>query len=597
MCRRGVSFLALLLIGGFGVGCSDSAAVPNEAGSDVAPSEVRSPLALSSHHEPTREMTRRPSRADDWFEDVTSSSGVDFHHRSGRDAGQYTMVETFGGGVGLLDYDLDGDLDIFCIGGGAISASLEVSGVPCRLFRNEGDFHFTDVTEEAGLNVPIDYSHGVAVGDVDNDGWPDLFVTCYGRSRLFMNDGRGRFEDATQDSNVDVQGWHTAACLADVTSDGLPDVFVAGYLQWRPDPKEHCGDPKTGLRDVCMPGSFSGVQDRLFVGVGGGKLVDATHEAGLLPDGKGLGVIVADFDENGHLDIYVANDVERNHLYLGQGKGAFTESAVVAGVGGNEFGVPEGSMGVDAADYNGDGRLDIFVTNYEFEDNSLYRNDGGGQFAHVTVPTGLAGICRPFVGFGTLFVDADLDGWQDLLVVNGHVTYHNRQSTYQQPAFLFRNVGGLRFENVTDGAGPWFSVPHLGRGAAAGDLNDDGAVDLVISEQDGPVSILKNRRTAHNWVGIQLHGVQSGTDAIGTRVQLLEPCGTASATLIGGRSYLSASDNRLILPLFDEHCAQVDVEVRWPTGTAEIFRNLPAKDYCVVTEGAGAVKTDEIGSP
>jgi hypothetical protein len=591
MSPRKVFYFVLWIATVFGPGCTESSADPDEAGSGGLTSEAGKVGILAPDDESTREIPRRERRADDWFDDVTPSSGVEFRHHSGRDAGKFTMVETFGGGVGLLDYDVDGDLDIFCVGGGSISPSLEFSGARCRLFRNEGNFRFLDVTEPAGLDVAIDYSHGVAVGDVDNDGRPDLFVTCYGRSRLFMNVGRGRFEDATDRSNVDVRGWHTAACLADVTSDGLSDLFVAGYLQWAPDPAEYCRDPQSGLRDVCMPGSFPGAQDRLFVGVGGGKFVDATRRAGLRADGKGLGAVVADFDENGHLDIYVANDVDHNHLYLGRGTGEFTEAAGVAGVAGNEFGVAEGSMGVDAGDYNGDGRLDIVVTNYEFEDNSLYRSEGGGLFTHVTVPTGLAGVFRPFVGWGTLFVDADLDGRPDLLVVDGHVTYRNRQSPFRQPAFLFRNQGGTRFENVTDQAGPWFSVPHSARGVAAGDLDNDGAVDLVVSELDGPISILRNLKTPRNWVGVRARGVQSGTDAVGTRVRVSDSS-LAAATIVGGRSYLSASDSRLVFPVLDDDRARADVEVRWPSGEVEVFRDLATKGYRVVTQGTGTADMD-----
>ena len=530
---------------------------------------------------------RRAARPEDWFEDVTDSSGLVFVHSSGRNANGFTMVETFGSGVALLDYDADGDMDVFCAGGGTVSADLIFAGSPNRLFRNDGKLKFTEVTTGSGLDVPVDYSHGVTVGDINNDSLPDLFISCFGRSRLFLNLGQGRFQDHTQFMEPELNGWSTACCFADVTDDGLPDLYVTGYLQWAPDSKERCTDPKSGLRDVCMPGLFPGAQDRLYAGTGDGHFVDITKTAGLLPDGKGLGVVALDFDGNGHLDFYVANDVIRNHLYLGQGGGVFQESAIVCGVSGNEFGAPEGSMGVDAADVDGDGTPDLFVTNYEFEDNSLYRNTGKGVFYHSTVSMGIAGSCRPYVGFGASFLDADLDGWMDLVVVNGHVTYRNRQSSYAQPSFIFRNDGGTRFEDITADAGPWFSVPHSGRGVAVGDLNNDGAPDLVISEQDGPISVLRNLHSPSHWIGVRLRGVECGHDAIGARVRLVEPKEGNYQFVKGGGSYLSCSDTRLIFPV--EGGNSVTIEVRWPNGVFEEFRGFSAGSYHLVEQGMGTL--------
>ena len=530
---------------------------------------------------------RRAATPEDWFEDVTTSSGLAFVHSSGRNANAFTMVEAFGSGVALLDYDADGDMDVFCVGGGTISQDLVFAGSPNHFFRNDGDFRFTNVTSESGLDVPIDYSHGVTVGDINNDSLPDLFISCFGRSRLFLNRGQGKFEDRTQFMKPELTGWNTACCLADVTDDGLPDLFVTGYLKYTPNAKERCVDPKSGLRDVCMPGTFPGDQAHLYVGTADGTFVDATEGSGLLPDGKGLGVVALDFDGNGHLDFYVANDVVRNHLYLGQGGGVFQESAILCGVSGNEFGAPEGSMGVDAADVDGDGAPDIFVTNYEFEDNSLYRNSGKGVFYHSTISSGLAGSCRPYVGFGTAFLDADVDGWMDLVVLNGHVTYRNRHSPYSQPPFIFRNDGGVRFEDITTDAGPWFSVSHSGRGLAVGDLNNDGAPDMVISEQDGPISVLKNRHSSSQWIGVQLRGGECGYDAIGARVRLKKPTESNCQFVRGGGSYLSSNDMRMIFPVDGEN--SITVEVRWPNGVLEEFHDFPPGRYHLVEQGKGTL--------
>ena len=544
------------------------------------------------------EMTRRVARDNDWFEDVTLKAGVDFSYHSGSEAGQFTMVETFGGGIALFDYDLDGDPDLLCIGGGDIVRTgndqlpmLNISGRSPAFFRNDGNWNFVDVTRDVGLDGQIDYTHGCAVGDFDRDGDPDLLITCYGRSRLFRNEKGESFKDVSDSANLHIDGWSTSACFADVNGDGWPDLYVASYLQWKPDLERRCLDPKSGQRDVCMPGNFPGAQDRLFLNQQDGTFRDATKESGLLADGKGLGVVAADFNDDGWLDFFVANDVIRNHLYLGSKDGRFEEQAVLSGVSGNEFGIPEGSMGVDYADYNADGRGDIFVTNYELEDNSLYRNNGDGLFSHSTVPVGLASSCRPYVGFGTGFADFDSDGRLDLFVINGHVTYRNRTSPYRQPAFIFRQTNVGRFENVSEDAGPWFSVNHPGRGAAVGDLNNDGAPDLVVSCQDGPVSILRNRKPPSNWISVTLRGTKHDIDAVGAQAQLTVAGLTQTRFVRGGGSYLSYFDPRLLFAIVDGLVAKVNLRVQWPGGHEEVFQNLDTRQNHVIHEGSGIAAT------
>jgi hypothetical protein len=584
-CSRFWQIFLLVLSTTISSGCQKSEDLANSVGSPTHEGVFQDDTVPEQSLHAAVQL--RDANADDWFEDVTKSSGLKFVHSSGRRANAFTMVETFGAGVAIFDFDNDGDMDILCAGGGQISKELKFTGSLNRLFRNDGDLTFTDVTANSGLEAEIDYTHGVTAGDINNDGLLDVFFSCFGRSRLFQNMGNGRFEDRTPAMKPELEGWHTACCFADVTDDGRADLFVTGYLQWQPDSKERCLDPKSGRRDVCMPGIFPGAQDHLYVATPDGQFLDASKTAGLLPDGKGLGVVALDFDGNGKLDFYVANDVVRNHLYLGQGNGVFVESAVPCGVAGNEFGAPEGSMGVDAADYDNDGNLDIFVTNYEFEDNSLYRGIGNGLFSHSTVSSGLGGICRPYVGFGTEFFDADLDGWLDLVVINGHVTYRNRQSPYEQPAFLFKNVNGTRFSNVTENAGPWFSVPHAGRGVSVADLNNDGAPDLVITEQDGPVSLLRNRNTATNWLGLHLKGTRSGTDAIGSRVRLLEPASTVVQHLKSGGSYLCCSDPRRRFYFSDSSLTSAAAEVIWPDGKVEQFSGLDVRRYHTIEQGTG----------
>ncbi|TWT60871.1 FG-GAP repeat protein [Rubinisphaera italica] len=578
----------LLLIVGISVtltSCSQpSPPISHNESADSSPQEFNVPIDESDL---MSDAVPREEQPGDWFLDVTSETGINFHHHSGRESQQFTMVETFGSGIAVFDYDLDGLLDIYCVGGGAISSDLAISGIPGRLYRNMGNFRFEDVTAESGLDCTIDYSHGVAVGDVNSDHYPDLFVTCYGRSELFLNKQDGTFQKITEESRLNLDGWHTSAAFADLNQDGHLDLYVAGYLQWKPSRDELCIDPKSGLRDVCMPGIYPDAPDHLFFGQGDETFVEQSEIAGLRKDGKGLGVVIADFDRNHILDIYVANDVVRNHFYLGQKDGTWLDFAVPSGVIGNEFGAPEGSMGVHAADIDRDGWLDIVVTNYEFEENDLYHNEHNGMFTHMTVSLGLAGPCKPYVGFGTLLTDLDMDGWDDLVIVNGHVVYRNRAYSYQQPAFLYRNLEGKRFQDATSSAGPWFSVPHAGRGIAVGDLNNDGGPDLIVSEQDGPVSILKNLYKPQKWIGIQLIGDESRSDVTGATVVVEGVVPELSKTVISGGSYLSHSDNRLLFSLESLDVDRVDITLTWPDQTQERFPLLELKRYHQIKKGTG----------
>ena len=581
VCRYGVLFGICLLL----ASCREQPAPPQvDHPPDPSAPNVNIPVEES---ELLSDAVPRPEQPGDWFRDITPETGISFRHHSGREAQHFTMIETFGSGVAVFDYDQDGDLDIYCAGGGTISAELTILGIPGRLYQNQGDWKFLDVTPESGLETNIDYSHGVAVGDVNSDYYPDLFISCFGQSRLFLNQTNGTFLEITKESGLNLNGWYMSAAFADFNRDGHADLYVTGYLQWKPDRKELCLDPNSGLRDVCMPSNFADAPDHLFFGHGDGTFTDVSKQAGLRTDGKGLGVVVADFDRNHILDIYVANDVVRNHLYLGQQDGTWRDAAVASGVIGNEFGAPEGSMGVHAGDIDRDGWLDLVVTNYEFEENDLYHNEGDGLFTHMTVPLGLAGPCKPFVGFGTLLSDLDMDGWDDLVVVNGHVTYRNRKYDYQQPAFVYRNLEGKRFQNVTSAAGSWFSVPHAGRGIAVGDLNNDGAPELIVTEQDGPVSILQNLNSPENWIGIQLTGDAACSDLTGTTATIDGVTPEISRTVISGGSYLSHSDQRLLFSLKALAADQVDLTVTWPDQTRERFSPLGTKQYHQLEKGTG----------
>ncbi|MCY2996453.1 MAG: CRTAC1 family protein [Planctomycetota bacterium] len=528
----------------------------------------------------------RPVQPDDWFEDVTERSGVRFAFRTGWEGGHYTVLESMGGGVAMLDYDGDSDLDIFFPGGGKIFGTpRKIEGRPPALYRNDGDGHFVDVTVAAGLGTAGDYTRACAVADFNCDGFPDLFVVCFGRSQLLRNNGDGTFREVAGQAGLVTDGFNSTAAWADVDRDGCPDLYVAAYLNIPPDDTKSCDDTLRGIRDVCGPWAYPGAPDRLFRNRGDGTFEEITRTAGLSDEGKGLGVVAADVNQDGWIDFYVANDTTDNHLYLGGPGLRFQEAGLMAGVATNENGTAQGSMGVDFGDYDGDGHGDLWVTNYEREDDTLYRWLSGASFSNATLAVGLGGISRPYVGFGTGFVDFDSDGWLDLFVINGHVLYHRGEGPYQQPAMLFRNRTGQTFQNVTASGGPYFSIPHAGRGAAYGDLDNDGAPDLVVVHQNDPVVLLRNRLTPRNWIRTVLRGIQSNPDAVGAAVSLEYQGRKLVRFVNGGGGYASHADRRILFPNADGQPR--DVTVRWPSGKTEVFRDVPVCRTSLLIEGAG----------
>jgi hypothetical protein len=567
----GVSFLAVS-------GCGPRA-VPAKPAS-VSPERESPPVAV----------IRAPADTD-WFEDVTSRTGIDFIYRNGREGEHYTILETVGGGAALFDFDGDGDLDIYLAGGGDIGKDgFKISGRGGRLYRNDGDWKFTDVTAGSGLDAAPRYSHGCTVADYDRDGAPDLLVTGYGGCSLYRNRGAGKFEDVAPQLGLPQEGWFTAAAWGDIDHDGRPDLYLASYLDWTPDPHEWCGNRAEGLRDVCPPQDYRDGSHRLFRNTEK-RFEELTQSAGLRADGKGLGVVAADLNLDGQLDFYVANDAGPNFLYLGRPDLHFEEVGLAAGVAMNEFGAPEGSMGVDCGDFDGDGLPDLFVANFELEDNSLYRNLGEGRFVHATTAAGLAGIGRLWVGFGAGFVDFDADGWLDLYVSNGNVFYRGGQSQYLQPALLLRNDRG-RFRDVSAQAAPYFMAPHAGRGVAAGDLDGDGAPDLVLVHQNEPVVVLRNRRTPAHGLGVRLRGTRSDFEAIGARIVLRTGDRELVRFVRSGAGYLSQSDHAEHFPL-EAQMSNATVEVAWPGNRRERFGGLQSGRVHLLTEGQGEPVADE----
>jgi hypothetical protein len=551
-------------------------AIPSEKASDQK--KARLPLQLE------RKTELSAANPGDWFEDVTASSQLKFAYRDGSEGGFYQLLESVGGGAALLDYDSDGDLDVFITGGGRlVGPPIEVLGHPCALFRNDGDCRFVEVTAEVGLADSTLYTHGCIAGDYDNDGRPDLFVAGFGGCRLYHNAG-SRFVDVTEAAGLHCPGWNVTGVWADFDRDGKLDLYVVTYAKWQPNHLEVCRNDQE-LQDVCGPTLYPGARDHLFRNLGDGRFEEVTDQAGLVEEHRGLGVVAADLDENGWVDFYVVNDVQENQLYMNGPDLPFSEQGVVQGAAYSLTGEREGSMGVDVADFDGDGLPDLWYTNYTNQDNSLLRNTGENGFVSMAPVTGLVGVSRVWVGFGTALADFDQDSWPDLFIANGHVAYERRDSPYYQPAQLFKNEKGKRFDEVSNDGGPYFSVPHSGRGAAVGDLDNDGALDIVVVHQNDPVTILRNRNESKQWVRVRLTGRESNRDGIGAKVSAPYGDRTSTTWVRGGSGYASSFDPRVLIP--QPVSDPVDVKVVWPSGKKETFEGLQQGETHELVEGQG----------
>jgi hypothetical protein len=540
------------------------------------------------------------------FQDVTATSGIDFTCRNGEEANHLTILESLGGGVALLDFDGDGLLDVFLIGGGYFGGAdhKEALGLPCRLYKNVGNWKFRDVTASAGLDKLCFYAHGCAVADYDRDGWPDLLVTGYGRLALWHNesDGHGgrKFVEVTEKAHLRDPRWNTSAAWADLDGDGYPDLYVCHYVDWSWKTHRTCpGDNPSVVADVCPPGSFQGVAHALYQNNRDGTFTDVGREAGLrqgpVSAGMGLGVVVVDVNDDRRPDIYAVNDTTMNFLYVNQsspGTIRLKESGLESGSAISERAGADGSMGVDAADYDGCGRPSLWVTTFEQQRHALYRNECRDDlvlFRYVTRQTGIAALGPGYVGFGTGFIDVDNDGWEDLVIVNGHVRRYPVRSGVQQRAVLLRNLGNGRFANRTipDG-GAYFQVPHRGRGLAIGDLDNDGRPDLVISHLNEPVVLLRNdphgkEGSRHHWLGLELLR-RKHRDVVGAKVVVEAGGKLLTRFAKGGGSYLSSSDRRIVVGLGDTE--QVDrVTVFWPWGKEQRWEGLATDRYWRLEEG------------
>jgi len=545
--------------------------------------------------------TSPPASSPVTFRDITQKAGIHFVHNNAAFGKKY-LPETMGPGVAFIDYDHDGWQDIFVVNGTDWPGRPSRHSTP-KLYHNNHDGTFTDVTHKASLDVEL-FGMGVAVGDYDNDGFDDLFITTMGQSRLFHNNGNGTFTDVTQKAGLmGPKEFSTSAAWIDYDKDGKLDLVVANYVQWSLEGDLYCTlDGKS--KSYCTPESYKGTSVRLWHNRGDGTFEDATKKAGLAePTSKTLGIAILDYDNDGWPDLLFSNDTQPNKLYRNNGNGTFTEKAVVAGIAFSEDGVARAGMGVDAADYDRSGAASILITNFANQMLSLYHNEGKGLFVDEAPRSEVGRATLLTLGFGCFFFDYDLDGWPDIFIANGHIDGDIQRVQpnvkYAMPPHLFRNVGKGNFQEVTKTLGTAFNTPRVGRGAAYGDINNDGRLDLLLSTNGGPAFLFENDvvpgSPANKSLRIKLVGTKSNRDGIGTIVKVTTGEGTESQMMRSGSSYLSASE--LVLTYGLGQLRQADaIEIRWPSGQVDKLATVTAGQTVTVTEGKGITATRTYGT-
>jgi enediyne biosynthesis protein E4 len=533
--------------------------------------------------------------------DITDSTGIKFEHLSSSD--KKYIVESMAGGVALIDYDRDGLPDIYFTNAPTVDLTLAGQKARSALYHNNGDGTFTDVTDKSGVGYPC-FAMGAVVGDYNNDGWPDLLVTCLGGVVLYRNNGDGTFTDVTKQAGLSDTQFATGAAFGDYDNDGWVDLFVSHYVDFHLDDLPKFGSSKTcqyhGLAVQCGPRGLKGAGDLLFHNNGDGTFTNVSKAAGVDdPHGYyGLGTVWSDFNDDGLLDLFVANDSTPNFLYRNDGKGHFTEVGFIAGTAVSQDGSEQAGMGIALGDYLHTGRLSLFVTHFSEEYAALFRNDGGMSFTDVSFQAGVATPTIPYVGWGTAFFDFDNDGWPDLFLVNGHVYPQvdtlDVGAKYREPKLLFRNRHDGTFRNISEQVGPAIQIPQVSRGAAFGDLFNDGHIDIVVENLDGKPMILRNAGGNHNhWIGFELAGTKSNRLALNARVKVVAGELVQVDEVRSGGSYLSQNDLRTHFGL-GAHDRVDRVEILWPSGKTETLNNLSADRFYLVKEGEGVVPRERI---
>jgi hypothetical protein len=500
------------------------------------------------------------------FEDRSGVSGVKFAYENGEEAGNFSILESLGGGLAVLDFDRDGQEDLWLAGGGSF-VGREIRAAKNGLFRSAGSWRWTDVADVCGVAKAAWYSHGVSRTDFDHDGFEDVLITGYGGVQLWRNLGDGTFESLGRDSGLTDTFWSSSAAWGDLNGDRHPDVYVAHYVNWSWENDPFCAGGPNGGREICPPRSYTGLTDVVYYSNGDGTFRDASTEAGLAPEGKGLGVVIADLDGDQDNDVYVTNDTVANFLYENVGGGRLQDVSLHSGASLSSTGVPDGSMGVDICDYNNDGLPDVWVVNYERETNAMYQNAGGMVFRHVSQRIGLNAVGGMYVGWGTTAQDFDRDGDEDIFVSNGHVIRYPQNAALYQRALLLENESGRRLLNRAESAGAWFQEEHMGRGAVAADFDGDGDMDLAISRTRQPAVLLENRTPGkwRDWLNVRLVGRESGREPVGALVRLKAGEVVQSRFIRGGGSYGSSAGASVVFAV-PGNVASAELEIVWPSG-------------------------------
>ena len=555
--------------------------------------------AMTAGQEPVAQVSTPVTQAV-VFQDITQHAGIHFLHINGATPEKY-MPETMGSGALFFDYNNDGWVDIYLVNGGSLVDAQLSRRARSALYRNNGDGTFTDVTAQSGIENHS-YGMGACAADYDNDGWVDLYLTSFGRNILYHNNGDGTFTDVTEKAGVGLSSWSTSCAFGDIDNDGFVDLFVTNYVDFALNNNKYCGDHMHNIRAYCHPNVYNGLPNVLYRNNGDGTFTDIIRKAGLYTTaGKGMGVVFGDYNNDGWIDIYVANDSVPNFLYRNRGHGTFEEVGMWAGVAVGADGQSRAGMGTDMGDYDNDGLLDIIVTNLDMQTHNLYHNMGQGMFSDVTFESGVGEASMPFVGFGVTFFDYDNDGKLDVVVANGNVLdnakYFRDNATYAQRKLLFHNEGKGTFKEVGLSSGPGFALEKVGRGLAVGDIDNDGYLDLLITNNGQTADLLRNDGgSRNNALLVRTIGTKSNRDGIGARLKLTVGSTSQIAEVKAGSSYLSQSDMRVHFGL--GQALRVDrLELRWPSGTIDVMNNLEVNQILTVFEGKGIVRQEPFRTP